>query len=687
MRKTLLLLAFVGLLTASFAQTPITVSNAPSTVDVYDKYEVSFALDPYSNPYDPEVIDVYADFTSPDGRTLRAIGFYYEEYGFTNINKVETATRQRAGDCWKVRFSPDLAGRWSVVIHSKDQKGERQSATLPFNCQAKNGAEGFISTANTQYLKREIMVDGHRDYRSFFPIGPNVAWYSSADYNRFTKPYGIYDYQYYIGALSGKANYMRVWTNRYQYLSIYGPEHALRDNDKPIVYFDNKLNQKDAAELDYIVSHASEHGISLMLCLFSYGDFRNDSEALDKSERYGSMPSGWRYNPYHTLLGLDWPAEFFSDPEAQRVTRNMIRYYVARWGYATNLVCWELFNEVANIFKGVDLQGDEMDAVIGWHNNMAAYIRSLEPHQHLVSTSIGGDAILPQLKDHLFDQLDFVQDHNYQNLQKANSKDQMSHVLYNKTNEMRELYPDKPFFMGEYGLSSKQSGITNTTKDPKGVDLHNSLWSSLFSGSMGPGSFWYWKELKDRNVFGLFKPLLVFCNGLPLLSDTFTAATTGTVKGRHVEFPNNIATYYIINATEDTLMGWCQDTAFCYQSLRRLSDEVGKNGHFVDNGVLDPDGYVYTLDSDKRPAPSFISNHIMFPITDQPNGTRYQVRWFDSETGSELTDEATTVTVVKPWFMSRRIVIEFPSSIRDIRNAKIHNSFGDAVFVITKISD
>ena len=223
MRKTLLLLALMGLLTASFAQAPIAVTDAPATVDVYDKYEVSFALYPYSNPYDPEVIDVYADFTAPDGRTLRAIGFYYEGYSFTNNNKVEVASRQRDNDCWMVRFTPDLAGPWSVVIHAKDQQGERQSTTLYFNCQTRNGAEGFISAANTQYLKREVTVDGHRSYRSFFPIGPNVAWYSTADYYRFKKPYGIYDYQSYIGALSGNANYMRVWTNRYQYLSLARP--------------------------------------------------------------------------------------------------------------------------------------------------------------------------------------------------------------------------------------------------------------------------------------------------------------------------------------------------------------------------------------------------------------------------------------------------------------------------------
>lgn len=685
MKKTLFLLAFLGLLTASFGQSFINVTNTPATVGVYDKYEVSFTLDNYDNPYDPDVIDVYADFTSPNGRTFRAIGFYYEGYNFSENKRVEVTTRQRGGDGWKVRFTPDLPGQWKLVIHAKDKGGERQSEVINFNCQAKDN-EGFIRLANSKYLKRESFANGKRQNHSFFPVGPNVAWYRTADYNTFKKPYGIYEYRYYIDALSGNANYMRIWTCRYQYLSLYGPEHALRDNDRPTMYFDTKLNQKDAAELDCIVSDAAEHGINLMLCMFSYGDFRDDSEALENSEKYGSMPSGWRYNPYHTLLGLDEPVEFFTDPKAQRVTRNMIRYYVARWGYATNIVCWEIFNEASNIFKDVDLQGNEQNAIIDWHNDMAALIRSLDPHQHPITSSVVSLSTMPDLKDLVFDQLDIVQDHNYQNLQKANSKDQMSQVLLNKSNEMRERYPDKPCFMGEYGLTSKTSGINNVTKDPKGVDLHNSLWSSLFSGSMGPGSFWYWKELRERDVFDRFKPVTVFSNNLPILSETFTAETTGTVRGKQLVFPNNIATYYLMNAAEDTLLGWCQDTAFCYQSLRRLADNVSK-GHFVDNGVFDPDGYIYTLNPAKRPAPSYLSNRIVLPISDQPRGTQYQVRWFDAETGLELTDEATTVSVTKPWFRSKRIVIEFPSSIRDIWGARINNTYGDAVFMITKISD
>ena len=684
MRKYFLLLTLLGLFSTSFSQPSLTVTDVPNKVSVYDKYEVSFTLGDYDNPYDPEVINVYADFTAPDGRTFRVIGFYYEGYNFREESKVEVATRQRDKDCWKIRFTPDMPGRWTYVIHAVDKKGASYCEGLAFDCQTKVDANGFIRAANNQFLKREAMVNGVRSERSFFPVGPNVAWYSSADYNKFKKPYGIYDYKYYIDALAGNANYMRVWSCRYQYLSLIGPEHAIRENDRPMMCFDSKLNQKDAAELDYIVSYAAEHDINLMLCMFSFGELRDDSEALAESEKYGSMPSGWRYNPYHTILGLERPVEFFSDPKAMRVTRNLVRYYVARWGYATNIVCWELYNEVANLFKDCPLQGDETAAVGSWHKEMASLIRTIDPHKHLVSTSVGNASRLPGIMNSIYDNLDIVQDHNYQNIQKTDSKGQMSRVLFDNTNEMRELFPEKPFFLGEYGLNSKEPGISNSTKDPKGVDLHNSLWSSLFSGSMGPASFWYWKELRQCEVFDRFKPMMVFANNLPVLSGTFTAATTGKVRGTRLVFQNNIETYYMVNASQDTLIGWCQDGAFAYQALRRLTDRIGENNQFASDGVFDPDGYIYTLNPTKRPVPSSLSNRIVLPIENQRAGTVYVVRWFDPETGRELRSETAEAVVRRSLFRGKRITIDFPASIRNILGLRINNTYGDAVFMITK---
>ena len=511
-----------------------------------------------------------------------------------------------------------------------------------------------------------------------------MAWYSAADYGIYKKPYGVFEYEKYINLLAGKANFMRIWLNRYQYLSLYGPEHAGTMDGKTRMYFDNTMNQKDAAELDYIIQYARQNGISVMPCIFNFRNFQHKSGTPNGTNGKTAMPSDWVNNPYNTVLGLSSKYDFFTDSRAIRIQKNLIRYIVARWGYATNILCWELWNEVANMADGETISTQVQRNIVQWHAQMADYIHSIDPYQHPVSTSLGSGKDISTLY-HAFESMDLFQEHNYQNIQKAASNEQFTYVLYREAVKGREKYSDKPFFMGEFGFGQGGSKPSYDVKDPKGVDLHNSLWSSAFSGAMGPASFWYWENLDKNKWYDRFKPLLTFFGNLPVLSDSFTPKHTGTVRSHSLTFPYHLQTYYMVNANEDTLMGWSQDTAFCYQSLRHLTDEMGKNYHFADNGASDPTGYVYTLNPSKRPAPSYPNNRIVLPISNQPRGTKYQVRWYDPETGLELTDEATVVAVRRPLFRSKRIFIEFPSSIRDIRGARINNTFGDAVFVITKM--
>ena len=676
----ILLLLYVSL---GFAQPKITDLSFRQQVDIFGLFEVSFALSDYDNPYDPEVIDAWAEFNAPDGRAISVIAFYYEDYGFREEGGVEIATRKHGGDCWKVRFTPDIAGRWSYTIHAVDRQGERQSETLTFDCKVKEGAKGFVSVANAKYLRQEVFVSGQKRYRSFFPVGPNVAWYSAADHGTYKKPYGFYEYERHIDAMSGNCNYLRLWINRYQFLSIYGPEHTERENGLPVMYFDSKLNQKDSAELDHIVDYALAHGINLMPCIFNFRNFQHKEGTSSGTKKHPAMPGDWVNNPYHTVLGLDSPYRFFSDAEAKRITRNLLRYIVARWGYATNVMAWELWNEVANMADGNPIDARVQHDIITWHSEMADYLRSIDPFGHPITTSIGsvkGDnLLLPEA----FKDLDIAQDHNYQNIQKAQSSQQFSHILLNKSDTWRRHCPKKPFFMGEFGFGQGSSKPKYADKDPYGFDLHNSLWSSLFSGSMGPASFWYWDVMDSLGWYRHYHPIVVFCQRLPVLSENFTATTTGVVQGSYLVFPNGLDTYYMMNETQDTLMGWCQDDAYNYQSLRRLTDRMGNNGHFAEDGVFDPNGYVYTKNPLKKPLPTMGSNSISVPIDGQPVGTRYEVRWFNTETGLEMTSEATTATVQRRWFR-KWLTFEFPSSVRDYEAFRIKNTYGDAAFMIYK---
>lgn len=704
MKKSFILIILLGMACGGFSQPQINTPSFPSSVNLFNKFEVSFTLgNSYSNPYDPSVIRVFAVFTSPNNEIDTVEAFYYKDYALSNNNGLEQATYNSQNDGWRIRFTPKHVGVWHFNIQARDVDG---SVYIPFlrpryytfTCNSVNNADGFISKANSRFLKREVVRNGQSQFHSFFPIGPNVAWYS-CNYDLlghpiYSQPEGVYGYERYIDSLYGNANYMRIWLNRYQYLSLYGPEYAPpAGQSAPTVYFDSTINQKDSAELDYIIEYAAQHGIAIMPCVFSFGDFRsyNNQEPDD--------PSVWAHNPFKTILGR--PDNFFSNTNAKNITKNLLRYIVSRWGYATNIMCWELWNEVSNMFKGYDDgSGKLQDSVLSWHNEMAAYIRSCDPYKHCVSTSMGTtartcDSALINYNDSLFlslfDTLDLVLRHNYQNINKAKSAEQFSKVLYDKTSKAHTDFPNKPFFMGEFGFGQCDTVPKYKDKDRYGFDLHNSLWSSLFSTAIGPASIWWWSYLKNCQLFhNRYAPLLTFCQNLPVLSETFTAHHTGQEVGHKLEFPpNNIQTYYMINAAEDTIYGWSQDTAFAYQSLRWLTDSVEPCHdstyylHFIDSVVFDTLGYVYKLSINKRPNPSWNNNIIDIPISNQPVGTDYTILWYNTETGYPYNFH-TTAKVRLDNNGDKVLRIGFPSIIRNLKTNTINNNFGDAVFVLTK---
>ena len=124
----------------------------------------------------------------------------------------------------------------------------------------------------------------------------------------------------------------------------------------------------------------------------------------------------------------------------------------------------------------------------------------------------------------------------------------------------------------------------------------------------------------------IYAPVLAYSKNIPLLPDSFTPHTTVSANKDTWICPNGIETYYLSSADEDTIYGWCQDTAFSYQALRRLTDKAISKGHFVTDAKVDEKGYVYTLDKEKKPRPCSKSNVIVLPISKQDIGTQYVVR-------------------------------------------------------------
>ncbi|MBO3800067.1 MAG: hypothetical protein FGF52_03300 [Candidatus Brockarchaeota archaeon] len=78
---------------------------------------------------------------------------------------------------------------------------------------------------------------------------------------------------------------------------------------------------------------------------------------------------------------------------------------VSRYAYSTHLLAWEFFNEV-------DLtDGYNPSNVASWHREMAEYLRSIDPYDHLITTSFSN----PMGEDLIWrtSGLDFTQTHMY----------------------------------------------------------------------------------------------------------------------------------------------------------------------------------------------------------------------------------------------------------------------------------
>jgi hypothetical protein len=212
----------------------------------------------------------------------------------------------------------------------------------------------------------------------------------------------------------------------------------------------------------------------------------------------------WRRNPYNAANGgpCTRPEDYFTDAKSRDLVRRRLRYSVGRWGWASNLVAWELWNEVDNNgnFKS--------DACARWHAEMGGYLRQIDPWRHLVTTS------WRDRKTFALPQIDLVQGHSYF---KANW-DAAEYALQDTGHLMRG-FGTKPFFFGEQGIEGPVAA------DPEGRNFHDCLWSTALSGAAGTGLYWWWHNYIDTyDLYRHYRPLADFLRNEDLPARTWQSA-------------------------------------------------------------------------------------------------------------------------------------------------------------------
>lgn len=483
--KGIFTLAFM-ILTSMFlgAQVPTIngINPLSNSVGKFQKFEAQVDLSAtFSNPYDYDQIALSGIFVAPSGKKDTVDGFYMQDFSL-NTSTGSLSAANNAG--FRIRFAPTETGTWSFSLKVKTAAGESPAVNGSFEC-TDSSNPGFVRKNTTNYLS----FDSGAPY---IPVGQNLCWQRSNAY---------LDYKKWLGSMgAAQSNFMRLW------LAHWGLGIEWRNGNG----FEGlkRYRQNNAWYIDWLLEECARQGIYMMFCINHHGQVSSN------------VNPNWSENPYNAANGgpcaQTW--NFFDLPAAKNLHKNRLRYIVARWGFSTNVMAWELFNEVS--FTDQFTTPSVRDAVRTWHDEMGQYLKKLDARKHLVTTSYGGEED-PELWR--LSSMDFTQNHLYAEV------DNIEKAVSGKGLDNLSAF-GKPTYGGEFGISVGGEGLSNI--DPNGIHIHNTMWASAFSGALGAAATWWWDNyVEPRNLYPLFTPLSKVLAKVPLLQGNFKPASARSTGG------------------------------------------------------------------------------------------------------------------------------------------------------------
>lgn len=425
--------------------TPVFLTVSPRT---NEKVETIFAVnDVYDNPYDPDEVMIDAVITCPDGDTLQVPCFYYIPASYKSGSWVRNESKRT----WMLRFISSQAGSHLLKLKIQDHDGFSQTDNYSFIVAA-GSTKGIIrnDTADRQYYR-------YSTGEPFYPLGINIGWNSIGNYTKI------------INNLSTEgANIFRYWHTPFA-------EQALEWKDNSFYDGLGHYNQEAAAMTDSLLTLCGARDVYMQLVIFQHGMF---SENVDEM---------WADNPYNIVNGgfIDRAEKYFYNDQCKAQAKKLLRYIVARWAWSKNLFAWEFFNEVQ--FTGIynSQTSAWFPGVLRWHSEMSRYLASIDPWDHIRTTSAANEqlALLDTIST-----LDNLQYHLYIGesllLETQTGLDQ----------RFRDELINHSVINGEYGTSA-------------GADMpfdmqRNAIWNGIMT--QVPRYMWIWSHYLQTSWASLF---------------------------------------------------------------------------------------------------------------------------------------------------------------------------------------
>lgn len=444
----------------------IAVLNAPpKTVEKFSPIEIALNVTAdYSNPFDPSDINVTAVFKGPTQEII-VPAFFYQEYERRLISGREQLAPVGVPH-WRVRFTPVEEGLYEFYVEASDKwGGKARSETYTFEVRSST-LPGFVKVHSD---RRYFVFDNGS---SAFFIGLNTCWSGGR---------GTYDYDDWFKALADAGiNLVRIWMAPW----CFGIEWDQL----------GRYNLREAWKLDYVIKLAEKYNIYVILCLMNHGQLSTVNNPQ------------WNDNPYNKAKGgpLSKPEEFWVSEEAKDLFKRRLRYIVARWGYSTHVLAWELWNEV----DLTDNYETARASVAQWHKEMASYIKQIDPYKHLVTTSFANPNLDPLIWS--LEEIDFVTIHRYG----PEGFQDLAGTLHALVERALERY-GKPVLVTEFGIDWRWWGEPLYYRDKEGVGLHDGLWATIMAGSPATAMSWWWDNyIHPFNLYYHFRAVAEFLRGV-----------------------------------------------------------------------------------------------------------------------------------------------------------------------------
>jgi hypothetical protein len=432
--------------------------------EMYQRVEIAVEGVPAGgNPFDPASIAVDLDVTTPSGRRVKVPGYYDQEFDRELKGDREQLTARGEGR-WRVRWLPLEAGRHQLTF----------TASVSGKVVARGKAASKVGRSARRGVAR-VESNGRRSFElgdgtPLFLNGLCACWHGKR---------GTYDYDDWLAAYEKTGiNYMRLW----MWPEAFGIEWDRGDL--------GRYRMDSAWRLDRVMAEAERRGVYVMLCLDYHGMFEVKPD-------FWNGNNFWPRNPYNATNGgpCQVQNDFFTNEQARHHYEKRLRYIVARWSAFPNLLAWEFFNEIDNEYMYL-----KHEDVVAWHGAMGKRLRSLDPVQHLISSSFTGNSERPDL--FALPEMDFAQYHSYNEKHPARMTAEKSQRFFEKYR--------KPFFVSEYGTDWK--GWKPDT-DPHLRALHQAVWSGAFAGAAGTGMTWWWENIHSANLYRHWSALAAFLSG------------------------------------------------------------------------------------------------------------------------------------------------------------------------------